>query len=258
MDSVSNKPTLSIITISYNAERYLERTIKSMESQTCTDFEYIIIDGNSKDDTLRIAERYESIIDILISEPDNGIYDAMNKGMELAHGEFIWFMNAGDEIANPNTVELITKHINGKTDLVYGDAFHVNEAGQIKGMRSELTPHKLKSNIHWQDLKLGMLVCHQSLIVKREIAPKFIMNNLNADADWEIKSFKAAKGIVFIDEPICQFLEGGISNQNLKVSLIDRFKVLKTHFGLLPTLLNHLIILSRGINLILVKRGKYW
>jgi glycosyltransferase involved in cell wall biosynthesis len=249
---------ISIITISYNAEKYLERTIKSIECQTNNDFEYILIDGNSKDGTIPIAKKYSSIFSIIISEPDQGIYDAMNKGIAKATGDFIWFMNAGDEIAYPNTIELIRKSINSKTDLVYGDALYVNEAGHTKGLRSKLTPHKLKDHILWQDLKLGMLVCHQSLIVKRAIAPKFIMNNLSADADWEIKSFKAAKGIVFIDEPLCKFLEGGVSNQNLKKSLIDRFKVLRMHFGLLPTLLNHFIILFRGVNKILKNRGKYW
>jgi glycosyltransferase involved in cell wall biosynthesis len=249
---------ISIITISYNAEKYLERTIKSIKSQTNKDFEYILVDGESRDRTLEIAKSHSHLFFKIISEPDNGIYDAMNKGLDNATGDFVWFMNAGDEIANANTLELIQKNIKTNTDLIYGDALHVNETGQIKGLRSKLTPHKLRDNIQWQDLKLGMLVCHQSLIVKREIAPMFIMNNLSADADWEIKSFKAAKGVVFIDEPICKFLEGGVSNQNLKESLIDRFKVQRMHFGLLPTLINHFNILFRGVNKILKNRGKYW
>jgi hypothetical protein len=134
----------------------------------------------------------------------------------------------------------------------------VNEKGQIRGLRSVLTPHKLKQNITWNNMRFGMLVCHQSLLVAKALAPNFILNNLSADIDWEIESFKKAKKTLFLEEPICKYLEGGVSNQQLYKSLSDRFKVLSSHFGLIPTLLNHSAILVRGIKKIITSGGKYW
>lgn len=239
---------LSIITITYNAEKFILSTLKSISEQTFQQFEYIIIDGNSKDKTLSLITDSGVKIDKLISEPDQGIYDAMNKGLNAANGEYVWFMNAGDTFTDKHSVEKVIEQITGTApDLVYGDANFVNEKGIIRGLRTSLTPHKLNATLVWKDLKFGMLVCHQALIVKKSIAEPFIMNNLSADIDWEIKAFKNAKNSVFINQPICNYLEGGISVQQHKKSLIDRYKVLQSHFGILPNLMNHIYILFRGI-----------
>ncbi|MGK0138033.1 MAG: glycosyltransferase involved in cell wall biosynthesis [Algoriphagus sp.] len=250
--------SVSIITITYNAENVLERTLKSIIHQTSKDFEYLVIDGGSKDKTLKICEKYASHIDLLVSEKDAGLYDAMNKGLALAKGKYVWFMNAGDEIAEESTLKSIIEQSEKDTDLIYGDAYFVNEKGQIRGLRSVLTPHKLKQNITWNNMRFGMLVCHQSLLVAKALAPNFILNNLSADINWEIESFKKAKKTLFLEEPICKYLEGGVSNQQLYKSLSDRFKVLSSHFGLIPTLLNHSAILVRGIKKIITSGGKYW
>ncbi len=251
-------PSLSIITITYNAEKYLERTIQSIVSQTSDDYEYLVIDGGSKDGTLAIAEKYKTHIDRIISEKDEGLYDAMNKGMALATGDFVWFMNAGDEIARPDVIKRILEGINPETDVIYGDTFFVNEQGKIRGLRSAITPHKLPQNLHWKNMRLGMLVCHQSFIARRSIAPPFLTDNLSADIDWEIKCLKNAREAFFFDGVIARYLEGGISNKHLKKSLADRFIVLKNHFGLLGTLWAHVQIAFRGIKLIVSNKGKYW
>ena len=145
---------LSIITITYNAEQYLERTIQSIINQSDQDFEYIIIDGKSKDGTLQIAEKYKSRVNKLISEPDKGLYDAMNKGLKNASGDFVWFMNAGDEINDNQAVEKIYKAISDKIDVLYGDTFFVDDDGNIQGLRSEITPHRLPKDLKWQDMNL--------------------------------------------------------------------------------------------------------
>lgn len=251
-------PLFSIITITYNAEKFIERTIKSIVAQTDKNFEYIIIDGASKDKTLEIVNKYKSVVDVLVSEPDKGLYDAMNKGLAKASGDFVWFVNAGDEIDDSNFIEIISKEIDNQTDVIYGDALFVEEDGKIQGLRSKITPHKLSTNLKWQDMKLGMLVCHQSFIARRIIAPKYLDNNLSADVDWEIKCLKSSRKNLFYDAPISKYLVGGISNKQLKRSLIDRFKVLKYHFGLFQTLIAHLQIAIRGALLIIRKGGKYW
>jgi glycosyltransferase involved in cell wall biosynthesis len=249
---------LSIITITYNAEQFLERTIQSILAQTNQNFEYIIIDGKSKDGTLAIAEKHKNRVNQLVSEPDKGLYDAMNKGLKKATGDFIWFMNAGDEINDNQAVENIYKAISDKTDVLYGDTYFVDNDGNIQGLRSEITPHRLPKNLTWQDMKLGMLVCHQAFIARKSIAPLYMENNLSADVDWEIECLKRAREIKYLDFIVAKYLTGGISNQQLKRSLLDRYEVLKKHFGLSGAITAHIQILFRGISLMLKKKGKYW
>lgn len=249
---------LSIITITYNAEQFLERTIQSILAQTDQNFEYIIIDGKSKDGTLAIAENYKSRVNKLISEPDKGLYDAMNKGLKNASGDFVWFMNAGDEINDYQAVEKIYKAISDKIDVLYGDTYFVDDAGNIQGLRSEITPHRLPKELKWRDMKLGMLVCHQAFIARKSIAPLYMENNLSADVNWEIECLKQAREVKYLDFVVAKYLTGGISNKQLKRSLLDRYKVLKKHFGLIGAFSAHVQILFRGLGLIVKKRGKYW
>ena len=118
---------LSIITITYQAEQYLERTIQSILVQgNRTDIEYIIIDGASKDGTLGIIEHYREHINSFISEPDRGIYDAMNKGLAKASGEYVVFMNAGDEFASKDTLTTMLHHLSKNPGVLYGDANFVD------------------------------------------------------------------------------------------------------------------------------------
>ncbi|MBB6001959.1 glycosyltransferase family 2 protein [Arcicella rosea] len=250
---------LSIITITYNAEKFLKRTIESILAQSNQDFEYIIIDGKSKDSTLEIAKVYSERVNLLVSEPDKGLYDAMNKGLRLASGEFVWFMNAGDEINDSKVVASFMKSLaETNADVFYGDTYFVEENGIIQGLRSEITPHRLPRNLKWQDMNLGMLVCHQAFIARKSIAPFYLENNLSADIDWEIECLKRAKKVQFLDTVVAKYLVGGISNKQLKRSLIDRYEVLKKHFGLFGAIMAHIQITIRGVKLILKKGGKYW
>lgn len=245
-------PTVSIITITYNAERFLERTIQSIVAQPATDYEYIIIDGASTDGTLDILKRYERHITTWISEPDRGLYDAMNKGLHLAKGQYVWFMNAGDEIHDPQTLPNLLSRIKAtEADVYYSDALFVEDDGGRRsgapvGLRSVITPHTLPYKLTWHDMALGMKVCHQAFVAKRTIAPDYPINNLSADLDWEIRCLKTAKRIEFVPFILCTYLVGGLSVQQHRQSLIDRFKVLVAHFGLLPTLRNHVQIILRA------------
>ena len=248
---------LSIITITFNAEKVLEGTLKSVFSQTNQAFEYIIIDGASKDKTLEIAQKYA--VKNIVSEPDQGIYDAMNKGLKHAKGEYVWFMNAGDQIADNEVVDRLLIAMKENADLYFSDTEMVNETNKFLGLRSEITPHKLPKNLRWQDFKYGMLVCHQSFIVKKSIAPSFVLNHFySADIDWEIACLKASKEAIYLPYPLSKYLTGGFSVKNLRASLWDRFLILKKHFGLIQTCKNHLIILFRGIKFAIQKKGKYW
>ena len=245
-------PTVSIITITYNAERFLERTIQSIIGQQATDYEYIIIDGASTDGTLDIIRKHERNIANWVSEPDAGLYDAMNKGLHRAQGQHVWFMNAGDELYDSQTLSHLLEKIKATSaDVYYSDALFVRDDGEQHsgspvGLRSVITPHALPHSLTWHDMALGMKVCHQAFVARRSIAPDYPTDNLSADLDWEIRCLKAAQTIEFLPFVLCQYLVGGLSVQQHRRSLTDRFRVLATHFGLLPTLLNHGKIVGRA------------
>ena len=183
----------------------------------------------------------------MISEPDNGLYDAMNKGLRLATGKYIWFLNAGDEIHDKNVLFKLLSELHNNADIYYSDAMFVNNDGSEVGLRSKVTPHILPTDLKWQDFSLGMKVCHQAFIVKKEIAPKYWIENLSADVDWEINCLKNANSIQFLTAPLCRYLVGGLSIQNHRKSLMDRYAVLKKHFGFTPNLFNHMLIVLRSM-----------
>jgi len=253
-------PKLSIITITYQAEAYLERTLKSVIEQGCADeIDYVVVDGASKDGTLDIIEANKHYIHQFISEKDKGIYDAMNKGMQLAKGDYLLFLNAGDTFASATTLKNILQELDQNPDVLYGEAVFVNNSGESIGLRSEATPHKLPASLTWKDFRFGMLICHQAFIAKRSISPLFDLSyKLSSDIDWEIQVLKKSQTILKSKAPICNYLMGGASVQNLKRSWNERYDVLKSHFGLIPNIVNHLIIVLRGLIFALKKQGKYW
>jgi glycosyltransferase involved in cell wall biosynthesis len=257
--SGTHLPFLSIITVTFNAERYLERTIQSVLAQHVQEFEYLVIDGGSTDGTLGIIQDHASRINHWISEPDRGLYDAMNKGLRLAKGQYVWFMNAGDEIFAPDVVAKLYEAFAQEADVCYGDALFVHEDGSALGLRSQVTPHLLPLRLRWQDFRLGMVVCHQSFVVRRRLAPEYLLQHrYSADVDWEIKCLKASKKVVRLPLPLARYLTGGYSVKNLRRSLQDRFVVLRRHFGLCPTLWAHVQIAWRGLWFAIKRKGKYW
>ncbi|HEY0109529.1 MAG TPA: glycosyltransferase family 2 protein [Fibrella sp.] len=243
---------ISIITITYNAERFLERTIQSIVTQQGAvlgvDYEYLVVDGASTDGTVEMIRRYDSHITGWVSEPDKGLYDAMNKGLHKAAGDYVWFMNAGDELYDSLTLHRLLETIRTRpADVYYSDALFVNEDGSPVGLRSQVTPHTLPGTLRWEDMALGMKVSHQAFVARRQIAPDYPITNLSADLDWEIRCLKAATRIERLPFVLCRYLVGGLSKQQHRRSLIDRFKVLTWHFGLPPTLWNHARIVWRAI-----------
>ncbi len=246
---------ISIITVTYNAGPFLERTIKSLiaqqNMQLGTDYEYLIIDGASTDATLTLIQQYEKHLSGWESAPDRGLYDAMNKGLRRATGEYVWFMNAGDELYDPHTLTRLLAAMRdphtGRADVYYGDALFVRNDGSAVGLRSRVTPHRLPGTLHWQDMALGMRVSHQAFVARRRLAPYYVPDNLSADLDWEIRCLKAAQRTCCLPFVLCRYLVGGLSKQRHARSLFDRFRVLVWHFGLWPTVLNHLRIIARRL-----------
>jgi glycosyltransferase involved in cell wall biosynthesis len=251
-------PTISIITVTYNAAKVLEPTIQSIISQTFINYEYIIIDGGSTDGTLDIIRKHESHIRYWVSEPDKGLYDAMNKGLQAARGEYVWFMNAGDEIYSKDILSRLFTKPDLEADIYYGDALFFTQTGKVTGLRSVVTPHKLPQTLTWRSLQYGMVVCHQSFIARRSIAPVYDLTHpYCADVDWEIKCLKQAKKVVPTGLVLSKYLTGGFSKKNLYKSLLDRFEVLKSHYGIFTTIQSHFWITLRGGLFVLKRKQKY-
>ncbi len=250
------QPTISIITVVYNGEAELEGTIQSVLKQTYPAIEYVIIDGASKDGTLDLIKKYEPNIDFWKSEPDKGLYDAMNKGMQHATGDFVLFLNAGDRLYAKDTLDIIFSKCKTDTDILYGEVMMVDDARQPIGTRSEITTRQLPKNLNWKSLQKGMVVCHQAFIPRRTICPPYMMDNLAADIDWVIECLKKSRSNVFTDTIIAEFLVGGVSKQRHQQSLKDRFAILQKHYGVLPNLWNHGMILLRAVWFRIIRTGK--
>ena len=243
----SNPIKLSIITVSFNALDLLKGTASSVGGLKCPGVEYIVIDGHSTDGTQEFLERTE-VVDRYISEPDKGLYDAMNKAIDFAEGEMIWFVNAGDHVYGTDTLEKLVAAIDQGTDIIYGEVMLVNDQRVELGTRSELSTQKLPTQLHWKSMRFGMVVCHQGFIVRKSIAPKYDFKfGLTADIDWVIKCLKASKKTKRIDGVLAAYLQGGLSKQHFKKSMKSRFKVLQVHFGTLNTFFAHFWIVIRSI-----------
>jgi len=216
----AGKPVVSVITVVFNSAGLLERTLTSVLGQTYPNIEYIVIDGGSKDGTVDIIRKHEDRIAYWISEPDRGIYDAMNKGLAAATGDFLWFLNAGDLAYRAETLESVfqdrktkrprdgetgdgrpeTKRPrDGETrdrrpetrDLIfYGDTMVVDADYREIGLRRLRPPEVL----NWKSFRKGMLVCHQAILVHRSIAgPYDLKYRHSADFDWVLRALRKAE-----------------------------------------------------------------
>lgn len=236
-------PVLSIITVVYNAEKLIEPTLKSVMDQTYSGIEYILIDGASKDQTLAIVQKYRSGIAILVSEKDQGIYDAMNKGLARATGDYVLFLNAGDLLYDPETIAKIFLQ-NPPSDIYYGEVENIDFEGHSLGLRRLRPPEKLD----WKSFRWGMLVSHQAIIVRKSLTDPFDRNyKISADIDWCINSMKKAKVITHTHQIISKYLVGGVSRQNTILSWKERFQIMRDHYGVISTFLFHVLIGFRFI-----------
>lgn len=255
----------TIITITYNAEKVVERTLQSVLHQTYEDVEHLIIDGASKDNTLRIAEAYKAESDasgcghkvIIKSEPDEGIYDAMNKGLTQASGDYILYMNAGDFFPSDTTLEEIVHrcHLNELPSaelpaVLYGNTNIVDDEGHFLHPRRLQPPKKLT----WRSFRQGMLVCHQAFYARTDLAKNLQYDTryrYSADVDWCIRVMKeaerAALPLCNINMVVANYTEEGATTQHHRESLKERYQVMCRHYGKVSTFFMHCWFVVRSI-----------
>ena len=245
-------PLFSIITVTYHAESVLEETILSVVSQTYHNIEYIIVDGASKDRTLSIVNKYRDKIQAVVSEPDKGLYDAMNKGLKMAKGEYVCFLNAGDTFHEDDTLQLIVHQLNKSNvlpDVIYGETALVDAQRHFVRMRRLQTPDTL----NWKSFRQGMLVCHQAFITKRAVAETYDLNyRFSADFDWCIRVMKKASLLHNTRLTLIDYLDEGMTTKNRKASLKERFRIMAKHYGYISTVLHHIWFVLR----LLLKPGQ--
>ena len=254
----------SIITITYNAEAFLPRTVESVLSQHYRDIEHIIIDGASTDSTISVAQDYmqrsyaaQNGHEVrIVSEPDNGLYDAMNKGLRQASGDYICFLNAGDFFPNANVLDtIVSRSLTGKSRqqlpaVIYGDTDIVDNEGNFLRHRRLAPPR----NLTWRSFRKGMLVCHQAFYARLDIArtvPYDTRYRYSADVDWCIRVMKEAErmgaGLAYVDSVVANYTQEGQTTKHHRDSLKERYRVMQCHYGAFTTALMHAWFAVRAV-----------
>lgn len=239
-----SNPVFSIITVTYNAEKVLEDTIRSVVSQSYAGVEYIIIDGASTDGTLDIIDKYRSSIQKIISEPDQGLYDAMNKGLVQATGDYVCFLNAGDTLRENDILKKMVDSITDEQlpDVLYGQTAIVDLNRSFLHMRRLTAPEVLT----WKSFKQGMLVCHQAFFARRTLAePYNLKYRFSADFDWCIRIMKKSKVLHHTHLTLIDYLDEGMTTANRKASLKERYRIMVRYYGLFSTIMHHIWFVLR-------------
>ena len=245
---------ISVITVTYNPGDLLEPTMQSVLEQVGVRVDYVVVDGASKDGTAErlraFGEKVQgvSLVYRWVSEPDRGLYDAMNKGLAMATGDYVLFLNAGDTLAHSRVLADLWTEAPG-AGAYYGQAMVVESVGGRElGLRKPLPPSRLDS----RSLRFGMVVCHQAFIVGRAWAkPYDLQYKICADIDWMIRSLQTLEAakvpIHFADRVLVQFLDGGLSSQRRKAAWKERYRIFERHYGPWNNLANHVWIVLRYV-----------
>ena len=250
--------TITYVTITYNAAQVLQRTLDSVLQQDYPDIVHLIIDGASTDGTIQLIDDYVQRSNAadnghriqVTSEPDHGIYDAMNKGLRSLDGDYVCFLNAGDFLPAPDTVSKIVASVS-QGDLpavLYGDTDIVDGEGRFLHHRRLAPPE----NLTWKSFRQGMLVCHQAFYARTDFAIATHYDQryrYSADVDWCIRIMKAAAKenvpLHNLHMVVANYTQEGQTTLHHRESLIERFKVMGRHYGWLTTIIMHLWFIVR-------------
>ena len=251
---------ITVATVAYNAGALIGRTINSVEEQDYPYVEHLIIDGNSTDDTLNRIHHYmerNSTASIkheinCLSEPDKGIYDAMNKALGLTTGRYVIFLNAGDCFYATDTLSRIVRAISqeeAQPAVVYGDTHLVDGFGNFLRRRRLTPPERLS----WRDFKEGMLVCHQAFFARTDLARACLYDTnyrFSADYDWTLRIMQEAERrslkLLNAHLVVANYLSEGTTTRNHRRSLMERLRIMAVHFGWATALKQHLWFVCRA------------
>ena len=269
---------ITYVTITYQAVKMLQRTLDSVLEQDYSEITHLIVDGASTDGTIEMVNDYIERSNaaenghkvLLMSEPDNGIYDAMNKGLRSLDGDYVCFLNAGDFLPAPDTVSRIVEKISQRDGsfvtsandvtkepslcdipaVLYGDTDIVDGEGNFLHHRRLAPPE----NLTWKSFRHGMLVCHQAFYARTDFAIATPYNQkyrYSADVDWCIRIMKAAAKenvpLLNLHMVVANYTEEGQTTLHHRESLLERYKVMESHYGRVSTFLMHCWFVVRNI-----------
>ena len=252
---------ITYVTITYNAASVLQRTLDSILCQDYSEIVHLIIDGASSDTTLQLVDDYIERSNAsggghriqVTSEPDKGIYDAMNKGLRSIEGDYVCFLNAGDFLPAPDTVSKIVGKVESCGSLpavLYGDTDIVNSEGRFLHHRRLSPPEQLS----WKSFRQGMLVCHQAFYARTDFAiatPYDLQYRYSADVDWCIRVMKAAAKesvpMLNLKMVVANYTEEGQTTLHHRESLWERYRVMECHYGRVQTFLLHCCFAVRSL-----------
>ena len=254
------------VTVTYNAAGVLQRTLDSVLEQDYPELVHLIIDGASTDDTLQMVDAYVERSNAaenghriqVMSEPDKGIYDAMNKGLRSLDGDYVCFLNAGDFLPAPDTASRIAEAISHNGDsphcekpaVLYGDTDIVDGEGHFLHHRRLSPPEQLS----WKSFRQGMLVCHQAFYARTDFAIATMYDTqyrYSADVDWCIRVMKAAAKenvpLQNLKMVVVNYTEEGQTTLHHRESLWERYRVMERHYGRIQTFLLHCWFVVRSV-----------
>lgn len=218
MTTNSNSPLFSIITVTRNNLDGLRATHDSLKAQDCTDYEWIVIDGASSDTTADFLKTCDAD---WLSEPDNGIYDAMNKGIAKARGTYLWFMNAGDTFFDQNTLTHIKKLYEEQEiapEFIYGDAHIISRDGSEEHKQAKLC---------WR-IDYGMVTSHQAMLYRASELNALTYNTaykVAADYEFTLLFLRQIETALYVPVPICRFKAGGLSYSAADLGRKEEFRI---------------------------------
>ena len=252
---------ITYVTITYNAASVLQRTLDSILCQDYSEIVHLIIDGASTDTTLQLVDDYIERSNAsggghrvqVTSEPDKGIYDAMNKGLRSIEGDYVCFLNAGDFLPASDTVSKIVGKVEScgsQPAVLYGDTDIVDSEGRFLHHRRLSPPEQLS----WKSFRQGMLVCHQAFYARTDFAiatPYDLRYRYSADVDWCIRVMKAAAKesvpMLNLKMVVANYTEEGQTTLHHRESLWERYRVMERHYGRVQTFLLHCWFVVRSL-----------
>lgn len=257
---------ITVATVTWNAAAVLQRTLESVAEQDYPHVQHVVVDGRSADNTLTLLRQYQEREStegverheiMVLSEPDKGLYDAMNKAIAMAEGDYILFLNAGDKFHGRDTLSKIADKcsvLNAQCSklpaVIYGDTDIVDDEGRFLRKRHLRPPQELT----WKSFKHGMLVCHQAFFVRTDIAkrtPYYLKYRFSADYDWCIRVMKEGSALNLpmanADIIVADYLDGGMTVKNHRSSLFERLRVMAAHYGWLTATGMHIGFIFRAL-----------
>ena len=240
-------PLISIITINYNDGQHLNKTIESVLQQDYPNKEFIVVDGGSTDQSKAIIKTYEHAIDQWVSEKDKGVFDAMNKGLAMAKGDYINFMNAGDWFLTPDAISKVFENVEShQADLVYGN-HEVHYPNFIKKKKA------LPLHFLWKHMTFS----HQALFTKRELLIKhpFDLNfKIAADFNFIFNAYLNGYTFYYADVAVAGYLAGGQSEAKVIEAYLENKKIVFAHKPSLNIRLFHYALLAKQIPIVLLRK----